>query len=341
MPNRRHLLQLLGASTLGAATSGIASANTPAAPPTLLNVSFDVSREYFRKINAAFIAQQQQRTGQTLHVNMSHAGSSAQARAVADGLDADVVTMNTVTDIDFLAERGVVARDWRQRLPHNASPTTSTTLFVVRRGNPKQIRDWRDLIRPGVQVVVANPRTSGNGRMAYLAAWGFVRSQGGSDTDAAAFVRQLYQNVPVLARGGRDGTGAFLQRNIGDVLVTLESEVILVKSEFGVGRIDVVHPSISLLTENPVALVERTVNQRGSRALAQAYLEFLYSDAGQEIAASNHFRPRNPEVLRRHSQHLRPIRLFEVGQYFGSWGEAQRQHFADGGQFDQIFAQRR
>jgi len=265
MTTRRHLLHLFGAAALGPAALVSAHANPV---DTLLNVSFDVSREYFREINAAFIAQQQQRTGQTLRVNMSHAGSSAQARAVADGLDADVVTMNTVTDIDFLAERGVVARDWRQRLPHNASPTTSTMLFLVRRGNPKQIRDWRDLIRPGVQVVVVNPKTGGNGRMAYLAAWGFVRSQGGSDADAAAFVRQLYQNVPVLARGGRDATGVFLQRNIGDVLVTFESEVISVEREFGVGRVDVVHPSTSLLTENPVALVERTVNQRGSRVLA-------------------------------------------------------------------------
>ena len=308
---------------------------------TLLNVSFDVSREFYREINAAFVAQQQQRGAPELRIDMSHAGSSAQARSVADGLHADVVSMNTVTDIDFLASRGVVAADWRQRFPHQAVPTTSTMLFLVRQGNPKNIRDWSDLVRPGVQVVVVNPKTGGNGRMAYLAAWGYVRSKGGSDADAAAFVRQLYRNVPVLARGGRDATGVFLQRNIGDVLVTFESEVISVEREFGVGRVDVVHPSVSLLTENPVALVERTVNQRGSRELATAYLNFLYSEQGQEIAARHHFRPRNPEVLRRHAQTLRPIRLFTVEQYFGSWAEAQRVHFNDGGTFDQIFEARR
>ncbi len=308
---------------------------------TLLNVSFDVSREFYREINAAFVAQQQQRGAPELRIDMSHAGSSAQARSVADGLHADVVSMNTVTDIEFLASRGVVAADWRQRFPHQAVPTTSTMLFLVRQSNPKNIRDWSDLVRPGVQVVVVNPKTGGNGRMAYLAAWGYVRSKGGSDADAAAFVRQLYRNVPVLARGGRDATGVFLQRNIGDVLVTFESEVISVEREFGVGRVDVVHPSVSLLTENPVALVERTVNQRGSRELATAYLNFLYSEQGQEIAARHHFRPRNPEVLRRHAQTLRPIRLFTVEQYFGSWAEAQRVHFNDGGTFDQIFEARR
>ncbi|BAO82024.1 ABC-type sulfate transport system, periplasmic component [Serpentinimonas raichei] len=308
---------------------------------TLLNVSFDVSREFYREINAAFVAQQQQRGAPELRIDMSHAGSSAQARSVADGLHADVVSMNTVTDIEFLASRGVVAADWRQRFPHQAVPTTSTMLFLVRQGNPKNIRDWSDLVRPGVQVVVVNPKTGGNGRMAYLAAWGYVRSKGGSDADAAAFVRQLYRNVPVLARGGRDATGVFLQRNIGDVLVTFESEVISVEREFGVGHVDVVHPSVSLLTENPVALVERTVNQRGSRELATAYLNFLYSEQGQEIAARHHFRPRNPEVLRRHAQTLRPIRLFTVEQYFGSWAEAQRVHFNDGGTFDQIFEARR
>jgi len=333
-PSLRGLLAVFALATLLFSPWALAQG-------TLLNVSFDVSREFYREINAAFVAQQQQRGAPELRIDMSHAGSSAQARSVADGLHADVVSMNTVTDIEFLASRGVVAADWRQRFPHQAVPTTSTMLFLVRQGNPKNIRDWSDLVRPGVQVVVVNPKTGGNGRMAYLAAWGYVRSKGGSDADAAAFVRQLYRNVPVLARGGRDATGVFLQRNIGDVLVTFESEVISVEREFGVGRVDVVHPSVSLLTENPVALVERTVNQRGSRELATAYLNFLYSEQGQEIAARHHFRPRNPEVLRRHAQTLRPIRLFTVEQYFGSWAEAQRVHFNDGGTFDQIFEARR
>jgi sulfate/thiosulfate transport system substrate-binding protein len=307
---------------------------------SLLNVSYDVSREFFREINPAFVAHHKKTTGRDIKVDQSHAGSSAQARAVADGLDGDVVTFNTTTDVDFLADRGVVAKDWRQRFPHNAAPTTSTMLFLVRQGNPKNIRDWEDLIKPGVQVIVVNPKTGGNGRMAYLAAWGHVRSKGGSDAEAQEFVRKLYANVPVLARGGRDATGIFLQRNIGDVLVTFESEVVSVDNEFGKGRVDAVHPSASLLTENPVAIVERTVNKKGSAELAKAYLDFLYSPEGQEIAARHNIRPRNEEILKKYSQAFKPIRLFTVEQYFGSLAEAQRVHFNDGGLFDRLYTSR-
>jgi sulfate/thiosulfate transport system substrate-binding protein len=211
-------------------TSALASAQT-----TLLNVSYDVAREFYKDINVAFAASYKKSSGKDIKVDQSHAGSSAQARAVADGLEADVVTFNTTTDVDFLAEKGVVAKDWRQKFPNGAAPTTSTMLFLVRNGNPKGIKDWDDLIKPGVQVVVVNPKTGGNGRLAYLAAWGYVRSKGGSDADAAEFVGKLYKNVPVLARGGRDATGVFLQRNIGDVLVTFESEVVSVNAEFGAG----------------------------------------------------------------------------------------------------------
>ena len=319
----------------------LASASLASAQTTLLNVSYDVSREFYRDFNAAFVEHFKRTTGQDIRIDQSHGGSSAQARSVADGLAADVVTFNTTTDVDFLAERGVVAPDWRQRFPHNAAPTTSTMLFLVRQGNPKNIRDWDDLIKPGVQVVVVNPKTGGNGRMAYLAAWGHVRHKGGTDAEAREFVTRLYRNVPALARGGRDATGIFLQRNIGDVLVTFESEVVSVNNEFGQGRVDVVYPSSSLLTENPVAIVQRTVRRKSTADQAQAYLNFLYSPEGQEIAARHYIRPRDPAVLARHADTFRPITLFTVEQYFGSLVEAQRVHFNDGGLFDQIYTQGR
>jgi sulfate transport system substrate-binding protein len=320
---------------------GLFAANAASAQSSLLNVSYDVSREFYKDINAAYVAHVKKTTGKDIKIDQSHAGSSAQARAVADGLEADVVTFNTTTDVDFLADKGVVAKNWRQQFPNAAAPTTSTMLFLVRQGNPKGIKDWDDLIKPGVQVVVVNPKTGGNGRMAYLAAWGYVRSKGGSDADALDFVSKLYKNVPVLARGGRDATGIFLQRNIGDVLVTFESEVVSVDNEFGKGRVDAIHPSASLLTENPVAVVERTVNKKGNAADARAYLNFLYSTEGQAIAAKHNIRPRNEAVLKQHAQAFKPIKLFTVEQYFGSLNEAQKVHFNDGGQFDKLYTQGR
>ncbi len=314
------------------AASTLASAQT-----SLLNVSYDVSREFYKDVNAAFVANYKKTTGKDIKIDQSHAGSSAQARAVADGLDADVVTMNTTTDIDFLADKGVVAKDWRKRFAHDAAPTSSTMLFLVRNGNPKGIKDWDDLIKPGIQVVLVNPTTGGNGRMAYLAAWGSVRAKGGTDAQAADFVAKLYQNVPVLARGGRDATGIFLQRNIGDVLVTFESEVVSVDKEFGAGKVDAIHPSVSIVAENPVAIVERTVKKKNSATEAKAYLDFLYSDAAQEIAAQHAIRPSNPAILKKYSQQLKPIKLFTVEQYFGSLAEAQKVHFNDGGQFDKLY----
>ena len=319
------------------AALALSASSLAGAQPALLNVSYDVAREFYKDFNAAFVAHYRKTTGKDLKFDQSHAGSSAQARAVADGLDADVVTMNTTTDIDFLAERGVVAKDWRKRFPNDAAPTTSTMLFLVRNGNPKGIKDWDDLTKPGIQVVLVNPKTGGNGRMAYLAAWGYVRSKGGTDAQAAEFVKKLYANVPVLARGGRDATGIFLQRNIGDVLVTFESEVVSVDREFGAGKVDAIHPSVSIVAENPVAIVERTVAKKGTAAEAKAYLDFLYSEAGQEIAAKHNIRPRNEAVLKRYSESLRPIRLFTVNEYFGSLAEAQKVHFNDGGQFDKLY----
>ena len=255
---------------LAFAAVALAAASAAGAQTSLLNVSYDVAREFYKDFNTAFIAHYKKTTGKDIKVDQSHAGSSAQARAVADGLAADVVTMNTTTDIDFLADKGVVAKDWRQKFPNGASPTTSTMLFLVRNGNPKNIKDWDDLIRPDVKVVVVNPKTGGNGRLAYLAAWGQVRAKGGTDAQAAEFVSKLYKNVPALARGGRDATGMFLQRNLGDVLVTFESEVVSVENEFGKGKVDAIHPSASIVAENPVAVVGRTEAKKGRAAEAKA-----------------------------------------------------------------------
>ena len=317
--------------SLAVAASGLASAQQ-----TLLNVSYDVAREFYKDINAAFVPWYKKTSGKDVKIEQAHGGSSAQARAVADGLDADVVTMNTTTDIEFLAEKGVVAKDWAKRFPHNAAPTTSTMLFLVRNGNPKGIKDWDDLIKPDVKVVVVNPKTGGNGRYAYLAAWGYAKKKGGTDAQAAEFVARLYKNVPVLARGGRDATTAFLQRNIGDALVTFESEVESVNREFGDAKVDVVYPSMSIVAENPVAVVERTVARKGTGELAKAYLDFLYTPEGQEIAARHNIRPTNDAVLKK-SGKFKPIQLFTVQELFGSLSEAQKVHFNDGGQFDKIY----
>src|SRR5215218_2682141 len=283
-------------ASLALAASGVASAQQ-----TLLNVSYDVAREFYKDINAAFVPWYKKSTGKDVKIEQAHGGSSAQARAVADGLDADVVTMNTTTDVEFLAEKGIVAKDWAKRFPHNAAPTTSTMLFLVRNGNPKGIKDWDDLARPGVQVVVVNPKTGGNGRYTYLAALGYMKKKGATDAQAQEFLTKLYKNVPILARGGRDATTAFLQRNTGDVLITFESEVESVNKEFGENKVDVVYPSVSIVAENPVAVVERTVAKKGTADLAKAYLQFLYSDEGQEIAAKHSIRPRSQAVLKKYA----------------------------------------
>ena len=326
----KNLILAICALTLLTATSW-------ASAQTLLNASYDVAREFYKDYNVAFVAHYKKTTGKDVKVDQAHGGSSAQARAVNDGLEADVVTMNTTTDIEFLATNGVVAKDWAKRFPNNASPTTSTMLFLTRNGNPKGIKDWDDLIKPGMQVIVVNPKTGGNGRMTYLAAWAYVRKKGGTDAQAAEFVGKLFKNVPVLAKGGRDATTIFLQRNIGDVLVTFESEVISVDREFGTGKVDAVHPSVSIVAENPVAVVERTVAKKGTAELAKAYLDYLYSDEAHEIAAKHALRPRSAVLLKKYANTFKPIQLVPVSEYFGSLGEAQRVHFNDGGQFDKIY----
>ena len=321
---------LLAAVALAA--SGAASAQNQ-----LLNVSYDVAREFYKDYNTAFVAHYKKTKGVDVKVDQSHAGSSAQARAVNDGLAADVVTFNTTTDVQFLADNGVVAKDWAKKFPFDAAPTTSTMLFLVRQGNPKQIKDWADLVRPDVKVVVVNPKTGGNGRYAYLAAWGSAREQGASEAQAAEFVGKLYKNVPVLAKGGRDATATFLQRNIGDVLITFESEVVSVEREFGKGKVEAVYPSVSITTENPVAVVERTVGKKGTAELAKAYLDYLYSDEAQEIAARHAIRPRSEALLKKYQAQFKPIPQFTVAKYFGSLNEAQKVHFNDGGQFDKLY----
>jgi sulfate transport system substrate-binding protein len=325
------------AAVLALASSAFSGSSAFAQGTTLLNASYDVAREFYKDYNAAFVAHYKKTTGKDVKIDQSHGGSSAQARAVADGLDADVVTMNTSTDIDFLANTGVVAKDWNKQFPENASPTTSTMLFLVRNGNPKGIKDWEDLVKPGVQVVIVNPKTGGNGRYAYLAAWGYVKKKGGTDAQAAEFVGKLFKNVPVLARGGRDATTAFLQRNIGDALITFESEVVSIDREFGTGKVDSVYPSISIVAENPVALVERTTKKKGTGELAKAYLDWLYSEEAQEIAAKHALRPRSPAVLKKHAATFKPLQLFTVQELFGSLGDAQKVHFNDGGQFDKLY----
>jgi len=306
---------------------------------SILNASYDVSREFYKDYNAAFAAYWKKKTGETVTINQSHGGSSKQARAVADGLEADVITMNQANDIDLLYQRGkLVPEDWAKRLPNNSSPTASTTVFLVRKGNPKQVKDWEDLVKPGLAVIIPNPKTSGNGRYSYLAAYGAVLKKGGNETQARAFTKKLFGNVPILETGGRGATSAFVQRGIGDVLLTFENEVDLIARELGSDQFEVVYPGISILAENPVSVVDRVVDKRNTRAVAQAYLEYLYSEEGQEIAARHRLRPRLESVAARYAAQFPRLNLFTVDELFGGWQNAQKVHFNDGGLFDQIYA---
>ena len=329
---RHTLFTVLAVALSPALTSLPAAAQT-----SLLNVSYDVTREFYKDYNAAFIKHWKDKTGETLSINQSHGGSSKQARSVADGLEADVITMNQANDIDVLVDRGkLLPADWARRLPNNSAPYTSTTVFLVRKGNPKGIKDWDDLVKPGVAVIIPNPKITGNGRYSYLAAWGYALKKGGGEAKAREFVAKLFANVPVFDGGGRAATTTFVQRNIGDALLTFESEVQLIQKEFGEGQLVVVYPSLSILAEAPVALVDKVVDKKGTRKQAQAYLDYLYSDEGQEIAAKHHFRPRNDKVLKRYAASFKAIPLFTVDEIFGGWTRAQKTHFDDGGIFDQL-----
>jgi sulfate transport system substrate-binding protein len=320
-------------AVLGTLAAGAAAAKNV----TLLNASYDPTRELYRDANAAFAAQWKAQHGDRVVIRMSHGGSGKQARAVVDGLPADVVTLALAHDIDVLAERGLLARNWEQRLPDNSAPYTSTIVFLVRKGNPKKIRDWSDLVRPGVQVITPNPKTSGGARWNFLAAWGYALKQpGGSEARAKAFVRQLYRHVPVLDTGARGATNTFVQRGIGDVLLAWENEAMLARQEMGGADVEIVVPSMSILAEPSVAVVDRNVDKHGTRAVAEAYLKFLYSPQAQEIAARNHYRPRSAQVMARYASQFPKVHLFTLKDTFGDWNQATAKFFADGGIFDQI-----
>jgi sulfate/thiosulfate transport system substrate-binding protein len=320
--------------TLGAA---IAMLGTTAAAQTLLNVSYDPTRELYQDFNAAFVKYWKGKTGQTVSIKQSHAGSGGQARAVIDGLEADVVTLALAYDIDAVAQAGLTTATWQKRLPQNSSPYTSTIVFVVRKGNPKGIKDWGDLARAGIQVITPNPKTSGGARWNYLAAWGYaLRQPGGTEAKARQFVGDIYKKVPVLDSGARGSTITFVRRQIGDVLLAWENEAYLALQE-SPGQLEIVSPSISILAEPPVAVVDKVVDRHGTRALAEAYLQYLYSPEGQEIAAKRHYRPRDPAIAARFASNFANVKFFTIDEVFGGWQKAQKAHFADGGIFDQIY----
>ena len=334
------MLKRIAALVLGAALPVTLQAQSPK-PVTLLNVSYDPTRELYQEVNAAFATYWKGKTGQTVTIQQSHGGSGRQARSVIDGLEADVVTLALAYDIDAIATQGrLLPANWQSRLPENSSPYTSTMVFLVRKGNPKRIRDWNDLVRPGIGIIPANPKTSGAARWVYLAAWGYaLRQPGGTEATARDFVTRFYRNVPVLDAGARGATTTFIQRGIGDVLVGWENEALLALKQLG-DRFEIVYPAVSILAEPPVTVVDRVANRKGTRAVAQGYLEFLYTDQGQEIAAKNFYRPRNAAIATRYARQFPRITMFTINEVFGSWARAQATHFADGGLFDQIYQPR-
>ena len=319
---------------------GVMSAvSTRASQIELLNASYDPTRELYQDFNPAFAKYWKEKTGDTVVIKQSHGGSGKQARAVIDGLQADLVTLALAYDIDMLAERAhLVPKDWQKRLPDNSSPYTSTIVFLVRKGNPKAIKDWDDLIKPGISVVTPNPKTSGGARWNYLAAYGYeLKRTGGDDAKAREFIKALFKNVPVLDTGARGATTTFIQREIGDVLIAWENEAILATKESGKGQFEIVIPSASILAEPPVSIVDKVVKRRGTETVAKAYLEYLYTPAGQEIAAKNFYRPRLESVAQKYAGQFPQVKLFTIDEEFGGWQKAQKTHFADGGTFDQIY----
>jgi len=324
----RRILSVLAAVAIGA----------PAlAQTTLLNVSYDPTRELYQDFNAVFAKYWKAKTGETVAIRQSHGGSGKQARSVIDGLEADVVTLALGYDVDALADRKLIPDTWQKRLPHGSAPYTSTIVFLVRKGNPRGIRDWDDTVKPGVSVITANPKTSGGARWAYLAAWGYAQRKYGGDAAARDFVQKLFRNVPVLDSGARGSTVTFAERGVGDVLLTWENEAFLSIKEFGAGRIEIVVPSTSILAEPPVSVVDKVVDRRGTRKLAEAYLQYLYTPEGQEIAARNFYRPIDPKVAAKHASKFTKVKLFTLAQIVGDWRKAQKAHFDDGGVFDAIY----
>ena len=331
MTSRRLFSQL----TLALALASAAAFAQPV--QTLLNVSYDPTRELYAEFNSAFIKHWKAKTGKDVQIKQSHGGSGKQARSVIDGLDADVVTLALAGDVDALYKNGQwIAQDWQKRLPHNSAPYNSTIVLVVREGNPKGIKDWDDLVKPGISVITPNPKTSGGARWNYLAAWEFAKRKFGSDAKAKEFVAKLYGNVPVLDTGARGSTITFAQRNQGDVLIAWENEAYLLDKEFN-SKFDVVAPPLSILAEPPVTIVDKNVDKKGTRALAQAYLEYLYTEEGQDIAGKNFYRPISPKAEAKYAKQFPKINLFTIDQAFGGWAKADKEHFADGGSFDQIY----
>ena len=306
-----------------------------------LNVSYDPTRELYKDFNAVFANHWKKQTGETLNIKASHGGSGKQARAVIDGLQADVVTLALAYDVDAIAQKGLIAPDWIKRLPDNSAPYTSTIVFLVRKGNPKNIKDWNDLAKPGIEVVTPNPKTSGGARWNFLAAWGYALKQpGGNDQKARELVTNIYKNVKVLDSGARGSLTTFTERGIGDVLISWENEAYLSIKELGPDKFDIVTPSLSILAEPSVAVVDKVVEKRGTRKVAQAYLEYLYTPIGQEIAARHYYRPRNKEIAAKYSGNFAKVKLFTIDQVFGGWDKAQKTYFGDGGVFDQIIAKK-
>ena len=318
-------------------SAGLILSSSVYAETSILNASYDVTREFYKEYNEAFAKYWKDKTGEVVTINQSHGGSSKQARSVIEGLEADVVTFNQNSDIDVIADSGKISKEWTKKYPNNSSPTLSTTVFLVRKGNPKKIRDWNDLLRDNVASIIPNPKTSGNGRYTYLAAWGSVIKKGGDDTKAKEFVTKLFKKVPVLDTGGRGASTTFVQRGIGDVLITFENEVFLIKKESGTDDFDVVYPSVSILAENPVSVVDKVVDKRNTRKVSEAYLNYLYSDEGQEIAVHHHLRPTVKSIADKHKNEFKQVDIFTVDELFGGWKNAQKVHFADGGIFDQIY----
>jgi len=309
------------------------------APVTLLNVSYDPTRELYQDYNAAFAKYWKAKTGQTVNVQQSHGGSSKEARAVIDGLEADVVTLALAYDIDAISEKAkLLPANWQSRLPNNSSPYTSTVIFLVRKGNPKNIKDWDDLVKPGISVITPNPKTSGGGRWDYVAAWGYAFLKSGRDeAKAKAYIAQLYKNVPVLDSGARGSTTTFVERGIGDVLIAWENEVLLGAKDLGQDKFEIVVPSVSVLCEPTVSIVDKVVDKKGTRAVAQAYLEYLYSPEGQEIAAKRYYRPRSEAVAKKYASQFPKVKLFALAEIIGNWQKTNKIHFADGGVFDQVY----
>jgi sulfate transport system substrate-binding protein len=304
-------------------------------------VSYDPTREFYVAFNKAFARHWQAKTGDNVTVRQSHGGSGKQARSVIDGLEADVVTLALAYDVDELAEKGrLIPADWQKRLRHNSSPYTSTIVFLVRKGNPKGIKDWDDLAKPGIGVITPNPKTSGGARWNYLAAWGYALKKYGSDAKAQEFVGKILANVPVLDTGARGATTTFVERGIGDVLLAWENEALLALKELGPDKFDIVAPSLSILAEPPVTLVDKVVDKRGTRAAAQAYLEFLYGPEGQAIAGENYYRPIDPAVAAKYAKQFPKLNLFTIDEVFGGWAKAQKTHFADGGTFDKVYSRK-